>query len=797
MQVAEHIAHKLPARWQRRLDRTLSQRIGAIRFAHRDSHFAETSAVRAEVEAFAKTLTYMPLAPNASDSEVVAFADAHAKECRDLMADYRNRFVDGPHDRRSEMRALCEKVARRATVRLVAERIEHGPAIARYCDESWWRRRVRESFGRKVEEGAIRLGMVHRPVKKTIGERRIVEGDIYLSDESMNRRRQQNRRNARILENTQATNERGDTYTLAELANLGVSNPVIRRKELMLRMRGLEEVAKEMGFVGLFAVLTCPGRMHAVLKDGRPNDKFDGTSPRQAQEWHATQWKRATAALHRSGIDFFGVRTVEPHHDGTPHWNLLLFVPGNALVSDRTEYRFRWGQGTDEVRSTRSSEPSGMVERILKHYWLDTQDPDAEGAQQHRVRFERIDPDKGSATAYIAKYIAKNVDGFAMSEDLFGTPILEATERAQAWARLWGIRQFQTICSAQVTVWRELRRIPSHCLVGCPAPLTDAWLAAQKFGDDDDSETDRAIKGTKGADFAEYIRAFGGPRVKKSRQALVLARRAKEGLTRYGENRPPAPCGVMGTGICMESKGGIVGLSGAVHSTVLSAAADSVRHEWTISRGSGAGAGAGAGSKEQSGRTTGAAGTATRRGWHEPGRAGDSAQTLGAPIQSGSGESVIGSKPGAARRDAKSLVGDEFGSDRRGQASDRREVRERASKRSDATRPESGTHQKTEGGEQWSRLGASISGDPLASCATVSEGLYGAPSSISALDAELLQQSQRSASARQEGGVDFAVDFPWTRVNNYTVSKQSQSTVTWSDCDADGFDLGVFERAPP
>lgn len=35
---------------------------------------------------------------------------------------------------------------------------------------------------------------------------------------------------------------------------------------------------------------------------------------------------RARARLGREGTGVYGFRITAPHHDGTPHWNLLLFV---------------------------------------------------------------------------------------------------------------------------------------------------------------------------------------------------------------------------------------------------------------------------------------------------------------------------------------------------------------------------------------------------------------------------------------------------------------------------------------
>lgn len=301
-------------------------------------------------------------------------------------------------------------------------------AIARTCDSKWWRRQARVAKVRAMDQLARSFRMVH------------VKAQVYCSNEAVRLRRQQVKRNRSTLEGFEAVNQDGDAYTLAELSDLSNSNPTNRRHELMVRMRGFEELAEQFGHEGLFITLSAPSRFHPMRQIKSPsgkllrveeNEKYNGATPRDAQDWLNKTWSLIRAEFDRKEIRCYGFRVVEPHSDGCPHWHQLLFF---------------------------AVENIDLVKSIFKHYSLRT-DADEKGAAEYRLKIVAIDRGKGSAAGYIAKYISKSIDGAHIESDLLGNAGTTAAERICAWASAWGIRQFQQIGGGSVTVWRELRRM--------------------------------------------------------------------------------------------------------------------------------------------------------------------------------------------------------------------------------------------------------------------------------------------------------------------------------------------------
>jgi hypothetical protein len=292
--------------------------------------------------------------------------------------------------------------------------------IKRMKDKRWWLRTLRKIMVRKTEECMLHLNKVHK------------HAGIYCSDITASNRKYQKARQLKMLESISLVNEHDQRYSLREIYDLNISNPINRRNELMTRMRGFEDIAKELGHIGDFITLTCPSKYHAAYaKSGDRNPNWQGFTPQQGQQYLCGIWAKIRAELDRQEMRTYGLRVAEPQHDGTPHWHMMLFVQPEHLTAFRA---------------------------VISHYAFQ-EDGDEAGAKENRIKFVAIDPSKGSATGYVAKYICKNIDGANIDEGVYGENPIEAAERVEAWASCWGIRQFQQIGGVSVTVWRELRRM--------------------------------------------------------------------------------------------------------------------------------------------------------------------------------------------------------------------------------------------------------------------------------------------------------------------------------------------------
>ncbi len=297
--------------------------------------------------------------------------------------------------------------------------------ISKLINQKWWLGRLVKARKIMREHLAIAMGQVSS------------KASPYASWDCIKEHKEQQKRNWEFIKQNELFDEEtGETADLAEMVLRSVSNPAIRRHELMVRCRGCEDIGNELGLQGLFLTLTAPSKYHSSYKKGGFVPHWNGASPRDAQIYLNNVWQRIRAKLGREDLRWFGVRVAEPHHDGTPHWHLLIWV---------------------------KPEEKDMISKIFVDYATkedkhELYNKDGEFDYSPRCDVGEIDPELGTATGYIAKYISKNIDGFAMDDEVSdetGKSVKDMAKNVSAWKSRWNIRQFQFFGGAPVTTYRE------------------------------------------------------------------------------------------------------------------------------------------------------------------------------------------------------------------------------------------------------------------------------------------------------------------------------------------------------
>ncbi|MEM0553831.1 MULTISPECIES: replication endonuclease [Aeromonas] len=396
------------------------------------------------------------------------------------------------------------------------------PTLNRWSAMDWVRRRIRSVSAKRLYDVSRRYALVSARMA------------AYTTDLSVARRAFRLARNDETLSALVAHNAKDvfDAVSMKEAVDASVSNPSNRRAELMTRLSGFEQCAKEQRHVAIFLTFTCPSRFHSVHRNGQQNQKWlDAGCPsvRDAQAWLVAQWNNIRKRADEAGIRPYGFRFAEPHHDGTPHWHAVFFM---SLADTKTYLKIC----REQMLADSGNEP---------------------GAKQHRFKVVFIDPRKGSAVGYCSKYVAKNVDGFAVGKDHEAgnrSKAVDTAARVDAWKSDNRIRQFQQIGGPSVTAWRELRRMRDE--LDQEDPMFKDLTKEQHFA------LENVRKAADAGDWAAFCCAMGGVQVRRNDQTLKVHYGIPETMqmlcdadgvlkyeprskTRYGDAAPVRAMGLM------------------------------------------------------------------------------------------------------------------------------------------------------------------------------------------------------------------------------------------------------------
>nr|WP_321386233.1 replication endonuclease [uncultured Vibrio sp.] len=285
-------------------------------------------------------------------------------------------------------------------------------AVLKMQSEKWVERRLLRLRSDYIEYAQISLSRVGDKGHQS----------KYVSEVSFANWKRKQRESEQFMQSMSVYNdETGEHFPLAEVAKRTIANPENRRIEMMVRSRGFEELADELEYTALFITWTLPSRFH------RNSPKWDGSSVKEGHAELMRQWSIGRAKLAKLDIEYFGFRVAEPHKDATSHAHYFLFC---ARKDKASVIRILRGEAINPDR---------------EELGIDT---------SPRFDFKEADPSKGGATAYIAKYVSKNINGKHMPEN----EAEESAFKVRAWASVHRIRQFQQFGGEPVSLWRSLRK---------------------------------------------------------------------------------------------------------------------------------------------------------------------------------------------------------------------------------------------------------------------------------------------------------------------------------------------------
>lgn len=422
--VRNDVRRKVEARTQRKnatRENVIKTAKDAVKFGLKCAHHIENrySFVDSRKGAHSEPLTHNILM---RDDALTKFAEKYADQCAEILSSLNAEgyasFVKALAAVYSEQKALLKTIhIKPPYVNFKVKDVEVleqmlTAAVLKMQSEKWVERRLLRLRGDYIEYAQITMSRVGDKGHQS----------KYVSEISFSNWKRKQRESEKYMKSMSVYNEEtGEHFPLEEVAKRTIANPENRRIEMMVRSRGFEELADELEYTALFITWTLPSRYH------RNSPKWDGSSVKDGHAELMRQWSLARAKLAKLEIEYFGFRVAEPHKDATSHAHYFLFC---------------------------SHKDKANIIRILRGEAIAPDREELGDDITPRFDVKEADPSKGGATAYIAKYVSKNINGKHMPD----TEAEESAFKVRAWASVHRIRQFQQFGGEPVSLWRSLRR---------------------------------------------------------------------------------------------------------------------------------------------------------------------------------------------------------------------------------------------------------------------------------------------------------------------------------------------------
>ncbi len=117
---------------------------------------------------------------------------------------------------------------------------------------------------------------------------------------------------------------------------------------------GVEQAAAIRGDKGMFISLPHPNITRRARRQEQPEGAFnhrwddEAYTPKDGQRYLVKLFSKIRTAFKDAGLQVSGVRVVEPHHDATPHWHMMLFTSKSSQQVIDIMRRYTMAEDGDE-----------------------------------------------------------------------------------------------------------------------------------------------------------------------------------------------------------------------------------------------------------------------------------------------------------------------------------------------------------------------------------------------------------------------------------------------------------------
>ncbi|MGK9453257.1 replication endonuclease [Acidithiobacillus caldus] len=297
--------------------------------------------------------------------------------------------------------------------------------LGRLTDEVWWKRRLLKKVRRLQEYAAQLFGLVQRGRSEYVSEKTLEDHQSNLEAAE------------RWIKDTRLWkyDPHQDVYIQLPMQDLVNARQKGWLAEQHARVNGVSRTAQALGLDPYLVTITLASRWHPA------SPKYEEHTTEEAARWQQKQWARLRAAAKEAGLQMLGVKVPEPHHDGCPHWHLVVW--------------------TDDYP---------RAEKLFAEYFLEADNSHEPGAAEHRVTWEKARSTEG-AIGYALKYVLKYVNPQT-------GPVSRERLAVGSWRSLYHLRKLDwfacNVVQPKVSTWREARRVTN-----APAGMQAAVDAAE------------------------------------------------------------------------------------------------------------------------------------------------------------------------------------------------------------------------------------------------------------------------------------------------------------------------------